>query len=38
MIYLILYDVALAVYTALLIIIAVRFERAERKENENSTM
>ena len=36
MIYLILFDVALAVYTALLIIIAVRFERAERKENDGN--
>lgn len=36
MIYLILFDVSLAVYTALLIIIAIRFERAERKENNGN--
>lgn len=36
MIYLILFDVVLAVYTALLIIIAVRFEKAERKENNGN--
>lgn len=38
MIYLIFYDVVLAVYSALLVIIAVRYERAERKENESGTM
>lgn len=36
MIYLILFDVVLAVYTALLIIIAIRFEMAERKENNGN--